>query len=100
MAWEERNGRMYYYRKRRKGKQVVSEYVGGGFAGELSELLDHEDRFKTDVQRAEQIKARKDAAKVDKQIKEAEKLTKAMTYAALLLAVYHAPRRQWRKIRK
>ena len=28
MAWEERNGNLYYYRKRREGNRVVSEYVG------------------------------------------------------------------------
>ena len=30
MAWEERNGNQYYYRKRRQGNRVVSEYVGKG----------------------------------------------------------------------
>ena len=30
MAWEERNGKSYYYQKRREGDRVVSEYIGTG----------------------------------------------------------------------
>jgi hypothetical protein len=100
MAWEDRNGRKYYYRKRRVGKRVISEYIGGGLAGELSALYAYEDKFKTDVQRAELTKAKEDAMKLDRQIREVERITKAMTRAVLLLSGYHAPRRQWRKIRK
>jgi len=100
MAWEDRNGGRYYYRKRREGERVISEYVGGGLAGELSALYDHEDKFKTDVQRAELMQAKEEATKLDGKIKEVERITKAMTRAVLLLSGYHAPRRQWRKIRK
>jgi hypothetical protein len=104
MGWENRSSRQYYYRKRRKGKQVVSEYVGGyvggGFAGELSELLDREDKFKTDVERAELMQAKEDAAKLDRDISKAKGYTQAFTRAVLLLSGYHAPRRQWRKIRQ
>jgi hypothetical protein len=100
MAWEDRNGRKYYYRKRREGKRVISEYIGGGLAGELSALYDLEDKFKTDVQRAELMQAKEDAVKLNRQIREVERITKAMTRAVLLLSGYHAPRRQWRKIRK
>jgi hypothetical protein len=100
MAWEDRNGRKYYYRKRRVGKRVISEYIGAGLAGELSALYDLEDKFKTDVQRAELMQAKEDASKLNGQIREVERITKAMTRAVLLLSGYHAPRRQWRKIRK
>jgi hypothetical protein len=100
MAWEDRNGKRYYYRKRRVGKRVISEYMGGGLAGELSALYDLEDKFKTDVQRAELTKVKEDAVKLDGKIREVERITKAMTRAVLLLSGYHAPRRQWRRIRK
>lgn len=28
MGWERRKGRLYYYRKERRGDRVVSEYAG------------------------------------------------------------------------
>lgn len=37
MAWEQRNGRSYYYAKRREGKKVVSVYLGRGTLAELAE---------------------------------------------------------------
>ena len=57
MAWEDRNGRLYYYRKRREGKRVVSEYVGNGFAGMMAEELDGEDRQKAEQKRRELTQA-------------------------------------------
>jgi hypothetical protein len=100
MAWEERNGRMYYYRKRREGKRVVSEYIGAGMIGEIAGLFDHEEKFKRDVERSEFMQAKEDAAKMDRSMKKAKEYTKAFTCAVLLLSGYHAPRRQWRKIRQ
>lgn len=44
MGWESRGGRDYYYRKRRRGGRVVSEYVGAGDFATLAALLDEEDR--------------------------------------------------------
>ena len=34
MAWEVRNRRKYYYRKRREGNRVIFEYLGGGLEAE------------------------------------------------------------------
>ena len=100
MAWEYRDGNRYYYRKRREGKRVVSEYVGGGLAGELSEIYDNEAKWKAERNREELQQTKANAAKIDEQVKEASRYTEAMTRAVFLLAGYHAPRRQWRKIRQ
>jgi hypothetical protein len=40
MGWEKRKGASYYYQKRRKGKQVVSEYVGAGPGAQLTSVMD------------------------------------------------------------
>lgn len=99
MAWEERNGRMYYYRKRREGKRVISEYVGGDLWGGLAEIFDMEDKQEAEQKRAELREQKEAALRLDKRIKEIEKYTKVMTWVGLLLAGYHTHKRQWRKLR-
>ena len=44
MGWETRGNNTYYYRKRRVGPSVVSEYAGSGKAGLLAERIDTEGR--------------------------------------------------------
>jgi hypothetical protein len=97
MAWEERNGRRYYYRKRREGNRVVSEYMGGGFSGQLAEILDMEDRQEADYKRRELGKQKRQTAPIDNKVDEIEKYTRAITRACLLLAGYHTHKGQWRK---
>jgi hypothetical protein len=36
MGLEQRKGKLYYYEKRRVGRRVVSEYVGGGLLALLA----------------------------------------------------------------
>jgi hypothetical protein len=99
MAWEDRNGRRYYYRKRREGRRVVSEYIGAGVAGELSAMLDAEDRSISRQDRAAWQATKQSADDLATQARRVEKFTKALTRAALMLSGYHAPSREWRKRR-
>src|SRR5688572_6354765 len=99
MAWEDRNGRWYYYRKRRDGRRVVSEYVGTGFAGEIAELFAAEDRHESEYKRRELHKQKAIAHEIDSKTGEMERVTRTITRACLLLAGYHAHKGQWRKLR-
>ena len=99
MAWEDRNGRQYYYRKRREGKRVISEYVGPGLIGALCENLDTLDWADRAKAREAMREQKANAARIDGKISEIEKFTKTMTQAVLLVSGYHAPKRQWRKIK-
>ena len=99
MAWEDRNGRRYYYRKRRKGGRVVSEYVGSGLAGQTAEAFDTENKQEAAYRRAAFQEQKASVARIDSQAGEIEKYTQAITRACLLLAGYHAHKRQWRKIK-
>jgi hypothetical protein len=100
MAWEDRNGNLYYYRKRREGGRVVSEYVGSGFAGIMAEGLDLENRQEAEYRRRELRKQKQYAAAIESQAREVEEYTRIMTRAYLLLAGYHTHKGQWRKIRE
>jgi hypothetical protein len=99
MGWENRNGRRYYYRKRRERGRVVSEYIGTGFAGEIAEIFDAEDRCETEYKRRELREQKASAQTIDSQAGEVEKYARTITRACLLLAGYHTHKRQWRKLR-
>jgi hypothetical protein len=99
MAWENRNGRRYYYRKRRAGKRVVSEYVGTGLAGEIAEIFDEEVRCETEYERRELRKQKTRFKEIDIQAGEVEDYTRTVTRACLLLAGYHTHKGQWRRLK-
>jgi hypothetical protein len=96
MAWEERAGRRYYYRKVRKGGRVFSVYEGAGLGGKLAELRDEEERETRERQtrdlRAEL--ARADA--VDVKLDASWRIVERAAREALEAAGYHQHKRQWR----
>lgn len=100
MAWEDRHGRRYYYRKRREGRRVVSEYIGTGLAGEFSAVMDAEGRAASRQDRAAWQATKQSADDLTAQARRVEKFTKALTRASLMLSGYHAPGREWRKRRE
>lgn len=100
MAWEERNGRRYYYRKRRIGKTVVSEYVGSGWVGEAAAALDELDQARRKSEQQAQQQVRSQHMKVESDVERLQDYTRALTRAALILAGYHPHKGQWRKRRK
>ena len=99
MGWELRNGKRYYYRKIRRGRRVISEYVGAGEFADLMLELDEFDRAeKTDSRTA--WKNEKDEAKrLNKDISQLAKIINSMARASLLVAGYHSHKGQWRQIR-
>jgi len=99
MAWENRSGNYYYYRKRREGKRVLSEYIGAGLVGEMAEIFDLADRAEAGQARGARLMERTNAEVIDGKINEFEKRVKAITKAVLLVSGYHPHKRQWRKRR-
>jgi hypothetical protein len=98
MGWETRDGRDYYYRKRRVGGQVVSVYVGGGLIGTLAA---REDAHATHKRRAERdTRASPDVAAMDDALAAFAEYTDALATAHLLAHGYHRHHRgEWRKRR-
>jgi hypothetical protein len=95
VAWK--NG--YYYRNRRQGNKVVSEYGGGGYEGLLIEQLDQNERHKAELRRKawQTIKAREKA--LDQRINEIVSAADDYVTALMLVSGHHLHKRQWRKIR-
>jgi hypothetical protein len=99
MAWEDRNGNMYYYRKRREGNRVLSEYVGNDLSAQLASEQDHLDRH---ALRYTQTKWRQQMHEFEELEVDIDHLTEVLhqlVRATLLTSGYHPHKGQWRKRR-
>ena len=93
MAWESRHrSHQYYYRKRRIGSRVVSEYVGAGSAAMLLAELDQVVREGAQEKRREQLRVQEQDLEIDQTLN----LTFDLAKAALLLAGCHTHKGEWR----
>lgn len=99
MAWENRNGRDYYYRKRRVGRRVVSEYIGSGIMAELTAELDQADRERRQAERDRLRAIQEENQAVDSSLDAQEKATRVLVRAYLLAMGFHPHKQQWRRRR-
>lgn len=99
MAWEKRGRGLYYYRKRREGRRVVSEYVGSGPLAALSAELDAAKRQARESEWAEVRAARAEQRQTDVALGTAENALCALISAVLEGYGFHQHKRQWRKRR-
>ncbi|KAA5542425.1 hypothetical protein [Adhaeribacter rhizoryzae] len=99
MALEIRNGRPYYYRKKRKGNKVISIYVGSGEFALVSADLDFYERYNNTQEKNLERKEQALHLQADNELKYLEeKLKELFTWIAVANG-YHKPKRQWRKKR-
>lgn len=94
-----KNGNLYYYRKRREGDRVVSEYVGGGVVASLSEYQDKRERAEREAADLQQRAAHLSIERIDQQLDEFSELVDLLVKAELLAMGYHQHKRQWRRRR-
>ena len=92
MGWQ--NG--YYYRKRRHGKRIISEYIGSGYAGLLAEMQDAHERQQREAERERCRALVEQENAVDKQIEAVAAKVDTLVTAVFLAAGYRQHRRQWR----
>jgi hypothetical protein len=97
MGWEDRDGRRYYYRKKRVGGRVVSEYVGAGLLAELSAQSAEQDQRRAKIERRKWRKTVEAEVAIDRLMSDAGRLVKALTDATLAINGYHRHKGQWRK---
>ena len=99
MGWEQRGTRRYYYRKRRTGERVVSEYVGAGALAALVAECDALDRCGEAAERAAAREASRPLEEADQALTDLAAALAALTRAVLLLNDYHPHQGQWRRTR-
>jgi hypothetical protein len=99
MGLETRGGRSYYYRKRRIGDRVISEYVG---RGEFAQAIAALERLERDHREMERYLEGAKSEHVDQMLaahQQFSDLMAGLAAGALLLAGYHTHHGQWRKRR-
>ena len=99
MAWERRGNSQYYYRKIRRGRRVVSEYVGAGEFAILTALLDEEQRAERQEQQEAERRRRQEADQIDRELAQIDDNLRLLTTTMLDQAGYHRHKGQWRKQR-
>ncbi len=101
MAWEYRGSSSYYYRKKRIGKKVVSEYIGKGPLVEEMARADTEEREKS-KQDDEKQKLMQDRDVMDSlsfQADQADSMIRRIVNGVLIISGYHKHKGQWRRKR-
>jgi hypothetical protein len=99
MAWVNRPSGRYYYRNRRIGRRVVSEYVGAGWLAELAAAQDEVQRRRREMVAAEWRATVESERQADAALSEIDNLVKSAVSAVLIANGYHQHKRQWRKAR-
>jgi len=99
MAWEQRSGQRYYYRKKREGGRVISQYMGAGEIADLCSVIDRDEYLQRRWNQAKWKMQKDEAEKFDKDQKKLSQLTRQILRACLLVQGYHPYKGQWRKKR-
>ena len=103
MAWQEVDGRRYYYRGRRLCGRTRRVYVGaaGSPAAELAAAADHLRRLGREVAARERHAERERLRGAEAPLLDLCELTDVLARAALVLAGYHRhDRGEWRRCRE
>jgi len=99
MPWEERRGRKYYYRKRRIGGRVMSEYIGTGPVAEPAAALDESKRQAREEERELFRREQEKQRAIDQEVDRVCRLIQNLTYGTLLVHGFHTHKGEWRKRR-
>ena len=99
MGLESRGNRTYYYRKRREGRRVISEYVGGGEWAHAAYTLEVVDREEREYEHAIRRRDREHERAINRDIDDLGDTVRALTQAVLLASGYHSHKGTWQRRR-
>jgi hypothetical protein len=100
MPWSNIKGHEYYYRKRRVGRRVISEYVGCGPLAMLTALLDAEDAEEREAQRESRASERRAEAEMWGEFHGIVEEARRRTRRAIEASGYAIHTGRWRKRRR
>ncbi len=99
MGLEQRGNNFYYYRKRRVGRRVRTEYVGGGELAHLISCLEKLEREQRDEERRREKARRAELKAGDQALDEFDTLISTLVQGILVAGGYHTHKGQWRRKR-
>ena len=99
MGWERRGNRHYFYRKRRVGKRVVSEYIGAGEAAEAIAAAVEAARASRQLRREERRAERDSLSALLDVDADVQGVISSLTHAWRVAAGCHRHRGEWRRRR-
>lgn len=99
MGWEKRGNKKYYYRKKRIGKKVNSEYIGSGPVAEKIAQEDELNRRRQNKEKQVWQRRKIEIEAMDDLLYSLDDITRKLIYANLILAGYHTHKYEWRKKR-
>ena len=100
MAWRQYGSKKYYYRQKKVGGEVVSQYVGGGPFAELAAQLDEAERIRA---KAKRELFRREVAKhqaLDDELGKIDEVMRALVDGVMLATGHYTHKRQWKKVGK
>ena len=99
MAWETRGNNSYYYRKKKVGGKVVSEYVGRGLLVQEIASMDSAERQRKNKEIAAMMQERSEFQLLDQRTTQATSFIKQIIEGVFLISGLHKHKGQWRKMR-
>ena len=87
----------YWYRSRREGDKVVTEYLGWSDRADAIAELDALEQQRRESERVEARARRESELELDRDIDALGDLARKATGAVLLASGYHTHKRQWRR---
>lgn len=99
MGWENRGNGRYYYRKKRIGSKVVSEYVGNGVLAEIAENLDKSEQAKRIDKHKQEKQSLEQVININRIMNKVENEIKILAKVYLLMNGFHTHKGTWRKKR-
>lgn len=98
MGWENRGNRKYYYRKKRVGRRVVSEYMGTEFSASLLSAQDDETRGERHLARVRSAQQQNEICILETNIEHMDTIICDLVRTTLLISGYRPHKGQWRKM--
>ena len=98
MGFEIRGTSIYFYKKKRVGPKVMSEYLGAGYIGFLAYQLELHERKRRKLRHQTVHEIREREKDTEGSLRDYQRAVRALISACFLVNGFHNHRGQWRRL--